>query len=209
MQQKRWPLDSRARAGTSLLADDTRHQMLEDRGNATLMSSSGPYPIDEYVWLGGRPVAVVRGQFSPSWVRQADDSPVCKRNGEAGLCGLYGLTTDVLGKPGTVECCREQLRASSGREVVFLTAVHLIDGPVGTAESHMDRTVVRFRALSDAEIDRYIERDQPLDCAGGFKAESLGIALFDSIASNDPTGLTGLPLAWVGAALRRAGFAVP
>ncbi|MDH4105962.1 MAG: Maf family nucleotide pyrophosphatase [Gammaproteobacteria bacterium] len=117
--------------------------------------------------------------------------------------------TDVLGKPGTVECCREQLRASSGREVVFLTAVHLIDGPVGTAESHMDRTVVRFRALSDAEIDRYIERDQPLDCAGGFKAESLGIALFDSIASNDPTGLTGLPLAWVGAALRRAGFAVP
>jgi septum formation protein len=117
--------------------------------------------------------------------------------------------TDVLGKPGTVERCREQLRASSGREVVFLTAVHLIDGPAGTAESHTDRTVVRFRTLSDAEIDRYIERDQPLDCAGGFKAESLGIALFDGIASNDPTGLTGLPLAWVGAALRRAGFAVP
>lgn len=117
--------------------------------------------------------------------------------------------TDVLGKPGTVERCREQLRASSGQEVIFLTAVHVIDGPAGTAESHIDRTVVRFRELSDAEIDRYIERDQPLDCAGGFKAESLGIALFDSIASNDPTGLTGLPLAWVGAALRRAGFAVP
>jgi septum formation protein len=117
--------------------------------------------------------------------------------------------TDVLGKPGTVERCREQLRASSGREVAFLTAVHVIDGAAGTAESHVDRTVVRFRELSDAEIDRYIERDQPLDCAGGFKAESLGIALFDSIASNDPTGLTGLPLAWVGAALRRAGFAVP
>jgi septum formation protein len=117
--------------------------------------------------------------------------------------------TDVLGKPGTAERCRAQLRASSGREVVFLTAVYVIDGAAGTAESHLDRTVVRFRELSDAEIDRYIERDQPLDCAGGFKAESLGIALFDSIASNDPTGLTGLPLAWVGGALRRAGFAVP
>jgi septum formation protein len=117
--------------------------------------------------------------------------------------------TDFLGKPGTVERCREQLRASSGREVMFLTAVHLIDATTGTAESHIDRTVVQFRDLSDAEIDRYIERDQPLDCAGGFKAESLGIALFDSVASNDPTGLTGLPLAWVGAALRRAGFAVP
>lgn len=116
---------------------------------------------------------------------------------------------DVLGKPGTVERCREQLRASSGREVVFLTAVHVIDGVTGQTEAHIDRTVVQFRALTDAEIDRYIERDAPLDCAGGFKAESLGIGLFDSIESSDPTGLTGLPLAWVAGALRRAGFAVP
>ena len=117
--------------------------------------------------------------------------------------------TDVLGKPGTVERCREQLQASSGREVVFLTAVHVIDGPGGRAESHVDRTVVQFRPLTEAEIDRYIERDRPLDCAGGFKAEALGIALFSQITSSDPTGLTGLPLAWVGSALRRAGFAVP
>jgi septum formation protein len=116
---------------------------------------------------------------------------------------------DVLGKPGTVERCREQLRASSGCEVVFLTAVHLIDGAAGTAESHIDRTVVRFRELSDAEIDRYIERDQPLDCAGGFKAESLGIALFDRIESVDPTGLTGLPLSWLCGALRRARVPIP
>ena len=117
--------------------------------------------------------------------------------------------TDVLGKPGTVERAREQLRASSGREVVFLTAVHVIDGMAGRAESHVDRTVVKFRELSDAEIDRYIERDQPLDCAGGFKAESLGIALFDRIESIDPTGLTGLPLSWLCGALRRARVQVP
>lgn len=117
--------------------------------------------------------------------------------------------TDVLGKPGTVERCREQLRASSGKEVVFLTAVHVIDGAAGRAESHLDRTVVKFRDLSDAEIDRYIERDNPLDCAGGFKAESLGIALFDRIESVDPTGLTGLPLSWLCGALRRARVQVP
>lgn len=117
--------------------------------------------------------------------------------------------TDVLGKPGSVERCREQLRASSGQDVVFLTAVHVIDGVAGRTESHVDRTVVRFRELSDAEIDRYIERDQPLDCAGGFKAESLGIALFDQIESLDPTGLTGLPLSWLCGALRRARVQIP
>ena len=116
---------------------------------------------------------------------------------------------DILGKPGTVERCREQLRASSGQEVVFLTAVHVIDGMTGRTESHVDRTVVKFRQLSDAEIDRYIERDQPLDCAGGFKAEALGIALFDRIESVDPTGLTGLPLSWLCGALRRARVPVP
>lgn len=117
--------------------------------------------------------------------------------------------TEVLGKPGTVERCRAQLLQSSGQEVVFLTAVHVIDGPGRRAESHVDRTTVRFRTLVADEVDRYIERDRPLDCAGGFKAEALGIALFESIESSDPTGLTGLPLAWVCGALRRAGFAVP
>ena len=117
--------------------------------------------------------------------------------------------TEVLGKPGTVERCRQQLLQSSGQSVVFVTAVHVIDGGTGRAESHVDRTTVRFRALAVEEIDRYIARDQPLDCAGGFKAEALGIALFERIESSDPTGLTGLPLAWVCGALRRAGFAVP
>jgi len=115
----------------------------------------------------------------------------------------------LLGKPGTVERCMEQLRASSGREVLFLTAVHLADGPNGRAESYVDRTVVRFRALADEEIQRYVAADRPLDCAGGFKAESLGISLFDSIESADPTALTGLPLIWLCGALRRAGIPVP
>ena len=114
---------------------------------------------------------------------------------------------DILGKPGTVEACREQLRASSGQEVVFMTAVYLAG--TGRPECHVDHTTVRFRDLSDAEIDRYVEREQPLDCAGGFKAEALGISLFARIESADPTGLTGLPLIWVCGALRRAGLPVP
>lgn len=116
---------------------------------------------------------------------------------------------NLLGKPGTAAKCFEQLRRSSGQEVRFLTAVHVIDGTTGTAESHLDVTRVRFRELTTLEIQRYVERDQPFDCAGGFKAESLGIALFEQIDSSDPTGLTGLPLAWVASALRRAGFPIP
>ena len=116
---------------------------------------------------------------------------------------------DRLGKPGSVERCIEQLEHSSGREVEFLTAVHVVNGPAGNAESHVDRTVVRFRRLSRPEIERYVAADHPIDCAGGFKAESLGIALFERIESSDPTGLTGLPLIWLSHALRRAGIAVP
>jgi len=116
---------------------------------------------------------------------------------------------DILGKPGTVERCTEQLARSSGHEVAFLTAVHVVDGRKGRSESHLDRTVVRFRTLTPDEIARYIAADHPLDCAGGFKAESLGIALFECIESADPTALTGLPLIWLSAALRRAGIPVP
>ena len=75
--------------------------------------------------------------------------------------------------------------------------------------AHLDTTVVNFRALSAAEIRRYVARDEPYDCAGGFKAESLGIALFESIESADPSALIGLPLIWLAGALRSAGYPVP
>jgi septum formation protein len=87
--------------------------------------------------------------------------------------------------------------------------VHVVDARNGRAESHIDHTRVQFRALDDAEIARYVAADAPFDCAGGFKAESLGIALFERIESEDPTALTGLPLVWLSGALRRAGIRVP
>jgi len=115
----------------------------------------------------------------------------------------------VLGKPGTTDRCVEQLRDASGQRVIFYTGVHVIDAKNRRHEAHVDTTTVNFRSLSDTEIRNYIAKDNPLDCAGGFKAESLGISLFDRIDSQDPTALTGLPLIWLSGALRRAGFELP
>jgi septum formation protein len=75
--------------------------------------------------------------------------------------------------------------------------------------SHVDTTTVRLRPLTDLEIERYIEREQPFDCAGGFKAEALGISLFERMDSEDPTAIVGLPLIWLAGALRTAGFSIP
>lgn len=112
----------------------------------------------------------------------------------------------MLGKPGDAAHCREQLAACSGRSVEFHTAVVLHHAAASFARSHVDRTTVRFRALDAAAIEAYVRRDKPFDCAGGFRAEGLGVALFESIDSSDPTALIGLPLIWVAAALKRAGL---
>jgi septum formation protein len=102
-----------------------------------------------------------------------------------------------------------QLLASSGREVTFLTAVALHLPHRQVALDHLDVTRVLFRDLEPAEIERYVAREQPLDCAGSFRCEGLGISLFRRIDSHDPTALIGLPLIWLADALRGAGIAVP
>lgn len=120
------------------------------------------------------------------------------------LCGR-----DVLGKPGSGERAIAQLKSLSGQRVTFNTAVHVIDTNTGSNESHMDVTTVHFRTLSEDEIRRYVARDKPYDCSGGFKVEALGVALFERVESQDPTGLIGLPLIWLAGALRRHGFMLP
>lgn len=109
-------------------------------------------------------------------------------------------------KPGDAERCREQLRASSGRAVEFHTAVVLRRHRPDAVHEHVDRTIVHFRPLGDEEIARYVERDRPFDCAGGFRCEGLGVALFDAVETRDPSALVGLPLIWVAKALRVAGL---
>lgn len=113
-----------------------------------------------------------------------------------------------LGKPGSHAAAVAQLESMSGREVRFLTALCLA-GHGGRRLQALDITRVRFRVLGNDEIVRYVARERPLDCAGSFKVEALGIALFDEIDNRDPTALIGLPLIATARLLREAGFAVP
>lgn len=116
----------------------------------------------------------------------------------------------VLGKPGDVATACTQLAACSGRTVRFLTAVRLVDTRHGGGvRDHLDETRVVFRTLDAATIARYVERERPLDCAGSFKVEGLGIALFERVETQDPTALVGLPLVALAAMLRSAGLALP
>lgn len=112
-----------------------------------------------------------------------------------------------LGKPGTVQAACAQLAAMSGRAVSFHTAV-CVAGPGPLLEA-CDTTVVHFRTLDAGQIARYIEAERPLDCAGSFKCEGLGISLFEAIDNRDPSALVGLPLIATCALLRQAGFRLP
>ncbi len=113
----------------------------------------------------------------------------------------------IVGKPGHRARAIEQLMAASGHEVRFLTAVAL-STPVGLHQA-LDITRVRFRALDRNAIERYVDAEQPFDCAGSFKCEGYGISLFEAVDSHDPTALIGLPLIALCRLLRDAGYAVP
>ena len=115
---------------------------------------------------------------------------------------------DILGKPGTEEKACAQLALLSGRSVSFLTGLCLLDAASGSLQSVMVPTTVRFRELERKEIVDYVARERPLDCAGAFKSEGLGIALFEAIDGPDPTALVGLPLIALCRMLARAGMPV-
>ena len=115
----------------------------------------------------------------------------------------------IIGKPGGRQAAFEQLSSFSGQSVEFLTAISVQLRNSGFNEWHVDRTRVHFRKLQAEEIERYLEKEKPFDCAGAFKAESLGITLFERISSEDPTALIGLPLIQTAAMLRRAGLLLP
>ena len=112
-----------------------------------------------------------------------------------------------IGKPGTLERAREQLAAASGRAMHFYTAFCVL-GPRHAPIEHCVPVVVTFRPLTMTRIDRYLALEQPLDCAGAAKCEALGITLLDSIRTDDPTALIGLPLILLSRELERVGIAV-
>ncbi|GAB2513570.1 Maf family protein [Lysobacter humi (ex Lee et al. 2017)] len=160
--------------------------------------------VDETPVPGEAPGAITRRLAEAKARAVASAYPAAWVIGSDQLAELDG---QPLGKPGGREGALRQLGSMSGRAVVFHTAV-CVHGPAGTwLES--DRTVVRFRALATDEIERYVDAEQPFDCAGSFKSEGRGITLFDAIETLDPTALIGLPLIATARLLRRAGYALP
>ncbi len=166
-------------------------------------TDESPLPGESPQALAGR---LARAKAEDVIARIADDD-----RAETWVIGsdqVAELDGHPLGKPGHHAAAIAQLRSMSGREVRFLTAVCLA-GPAGQRHCALDITTVRFRALGAEEIERYVTREQPLDCAGSFKSEGLGIALFDEIDNRDPTALIGLPMIATARLLREAGFIVP
>ena len=104
------------------------------------------------------------------------------------------LDDEQLGKPGSYENAFAQLKKMQGKAMVFHTALTLLNSKLGRLQSRDIQTVVHIRSLSDAQIASYLRKEEPYDCAGSAKSESLGIALMERMESTDPTALIGLPL---------------
>lgn len=115
------------------------------------------------------------------------------------------LHEQVIGKPGSHDNAVQQLQNSSGQTVAFLTGLCLYDSRDGSYQLDVVLFAVDFRELTDAEIDAYLRKDQPYNCAGSFRSESLGITLFKRMHGDDPSALMGLPLIRLSQMLKQAG----
>ncbi len=119
---------------------------------------------------------------------------------------LCSVNHQVFGKPGYYQKAFEQLKLASGNKVTFHTAVCIYDSKESEFHKFIDTTEVYFKKLQENEIKTYLEIEQPYNCAGSFKAESLGICLFEKIVSVDPTALIGLPLIELSKVLTKIGI---
>ncbi|MFZ9335383.1 MAG: Maf family nucleotide pyrophosphatase [Burkholderiaceae bacterium] len=159
--------------------------------------------VDETPLPGETPVQIARR------LALAKARAVARRFPQAVVIGsdqVAALAGEPLGKPGTHERATEQLRRMRGRTVVFQTALAVVCEATGFSAEDLAPVEVRFRDLSDAEIEHYLRAEQPYDCAGSAKSEGLGIALLEAIHSDDPTALVGLPLIRTCRMIRAAGI---
>ena len=154
------------------------------------------------------------GERSPRAVAEAlalgKAASIAEGEPEATIIGcdqLVALDGRIFGKPGTADRAIDQLTAMSGRAHELITAVVVLQGE--RRAGHTDVTVLRMRPLNRDEIVRYVARDQPFDCAGSYKVEEAGITLFETIATEDHTAITGLPLIRLTTILRSFGFTIP
>ena len=158
-------------------------------------AQEGEPPLDLARRLADQKSAVVATRFPSALVIGSDQVAVCG--------------AEIVGKPGTASQARAQLKSFSGQSVIFHTAVAVrCEDSCFFFERIVD-TEVRFRDIGEAEIARYVEWENPIDCAGSFKSEAAGITLLSGLVSEDPTAIIGLPLIAVSEALRLAGCRLP
>ena len=155
----------------------------------------GEKPEDYVCRLAHQKAAAVAATEADSIVIGADQCSVCR--------------DQILGKPHTQDNAIAQLSAASGQQVVLYTAVAVYDPATGNTRVAQVPTHVQFRRLQTEAIRRYVRADQPLDCAGAFRAEGLGISLFERIVCDDPSALIGLPLIALNRLLGQVGVARP
>ena len=122
---------------------------------------------------------------------------------------LAVFDSTVLGKPGNHQRAVEQLLAASGKAVRFLTAVCMLDPVTRGRYEHLDETVVQFREFDRRLAEAYLRLDEPYECAGSFKLEGAGFVLFESVRTDDPTALIGLPMIWISDRLLELGYLLP
>ena len=135
----------------------------------------------------------------------ATQFPACVVIGSDQVAELDG---QALGKPGNHARATAQLHQMRGKTVIFQTAVAVVCLETGFAQMDLAQVKVKFRELSDAEIEAYLQAETPYDCAGSAKSEGLGIALLESIDNDDPTALVGLPLIRTCCMIQAAGVKV-
>ena len=159
--------------------------------------------IDESALPGEEP------QSLASRLARGKAEAVSSANREALVIGadqLAVLGDRVLGKPGEHGKAVEQLLAASGQSVRFLTAICVLDPLSRQRLEHTDITVVRFRNFDRRVADAYLKHDEPYDCAGSFRIEGAGFILFESVTTDDPTALVGLPMIWLAGRLQELGY---
>jgi septum formation protein len=192
--------ESQGGSRTLLLASTSRYRR-ELLGRLGLPFEARAPAADESA-LPGEPPERMAARLAAAKARSiaAQDAIVIGSDQVASLDGR------LLRKPGRHDVALAQLEAAQGKTVVFHTGVFVLDTGSGRSWAHVDQTDVRFARRTRRELDRYLAIEQPYDCVGSFMSEGLGVALFESIESRDPTALIGLPLIWLAAALKDAGL---
>lgn len=195
-------------ADTELVLASTSHYRRELLSRLGLPFRAIAPRVDETPWPDEAPHDLAQRLALAKAQAVAAQSPRALVIGSDQVAELNG---HALGKPGSIAAAEAQLAASSGRSILFYTALCLVDARDAAAAPALatDLTRVVFRPLRSDEIARYVALEQPLDCAGSFKAEGLGISLFERIENADPTALIGLPLIALARLLRAAGVVLP